>query len=239
MKKQKPIAIICAMNVEVKQMIYKLGEVTLIEIGNKFFYKGFYREREIIVAKCGIGKVNASITTTILIREFDPEYIINCGVAGGYAQHLKTCDVVVADKLFYYDVDVTFNETDIKYGQIPDENPFFTCSSLLIEMLTEEKNDLHLEVGSIMTSDQFATDRSYLDKIVSQYFSDENMLAVDMESTSIAQTANCFNIPIIIIRSISDVVGISQEQTYDNFLERACHNASVIVSILLEKLSNI
>ena len=65
------IAVICAMQVEldaIKKLLSNLEEIT---IGPRTFYKGTFNSKEIILVKCGIGKVNAAITTTLLINEFE------------------------------------------------------------------------------------------------------------------------------------------------------------------------
>lgn len=229
------IAVICAMQVEldaIKKLLSNLEEIT---IGPRTFYKGTFNSKEIILVKCGIGKVNAAITTTLLINEFKPSLIINCGVAGGYSTKLKPLDVVIGNNIFYYDVDCTFGELNMAYGQVQDEPARFNCSKVLIDLLNKENIDCNYFVGAIMTADQFATDRAYLSGLIDKHFSDVEVFAVDMESASIAHTANQYKTDVVIVRSISDVVGLSQDESYPNFLERACHNASTIVKFLLER----
>ncbi len=236
MNKPKTIAIICAMSKEVQTVMELLGEVTLIEVEGILFYQGKYLNHRIILCQCGIGKVNAAITTTLLIREFKPDYLINSGVAGGYDCSLKTLDVVVGSQMFYYDVDVTFNSFNLRYGQMQDEPFLFSSDENLVKILSDNKIKINVKVGLIATADSFQTNRSYLDDLVKKYFGDLTILAVDMESTAIAHVCHKLKVPFVIIRSISDVVGVNQEQVYDNFLERACHNSSLVVQELLEKV---
>lgn len=236
MNKAKTIAVICAMNKEVQAIIALIGEVTLIELEGFLFYEGIFKNRRIIVCECGIGKVNAAITTTLIIREFRPDYVINSGVAGGYDKSLKTLDIVVGEQMFYYDVDVTFDSFNLRYGQMQGEPFLFPSDQKLINILKENTIDAEINFGMIMTADCFQTNRNYLDNLTNQYFSDLKILAVDMESASIAHVCHKLKVPCIVIRSISDVVGVNQEQVYDNFLERACHNSSVAVRLLLEKI---
>lgn len=236
MKDNKCIAIICAMNKEVQAIISLLGEVTLIEIDHNLFYVGKYNNKKIVLCECGIGKVNSAIITTLMIKEFKPYYLINCGVAGGYEKTLKTLDVVVGTEMLYYDVDVTFGMPDLRFGQMQGEPFTFSSDKNLINIIKNANLPIKVKFGHIITADCFQTNRAYLDSLHKKYFKDINILAVDMESTSISHTCYKFKVPFIIIRSISDVVGVDQEQTYDNFLERACHNSSVVVKELLEKI---
>lgn len=233
----KKIAVICAMQVELDAIKNLLSDLEEVNIGPRVFFKGIFNEKEIILVKCGIGKVNAAITTALLINEFKPSLIINCGVAGGYSTKLKPLDVVIGNKIFYYDVDCTFGELSMSYGQVQDEPAKFNCSKVLIDLLNKEDIDCNYYIGAIMTADQFATDRAYLSGIIEKHFSDVEVFAVDMESAAIAHTANQFKTDVVIVRSISDVVGVEQDETYPNFLERACYNASTIVSFLLSKVA--
>ena len=64
-----------------------------------------------------------------------------------------------------------------------------------------------------------------------------SVLAIEMEGAAIAQTCYLFNIPFVIIRSISDNVTIEQsEQSYKKFMPRAAENSVALVIDLLNKL---
>ena len=58
----------------------------------------------VILTQCGIGKVNAAVGATELIRRFAPDCIVSTGVAGGIDACLKVTDVVASDSLAYHDV---------------------------------------------------------------------------------------------------------------------------------------
>ena len=42
----------------------------------------FYENDKIVLALAGVGKVQASIATTLLLQNFHPQYLINIGIAG-------------------------------------------------------------------------------------------------------------------------------------------------------------
>ena len=46
------------------------------------FYQGKLNDVDVVLTRSGIGKVNAAISTTLLIQQFKPEMIINTGSAG-------------------------------------------------------------------------------------------------------------------------------------------------------------
>ena len=72
---------------------------------NKFgltFYLGLLKKYEVVIVKCGIGKVNAGRTTQVLISEYSPKYIINTGIGGGLYKDIKIGDIVISTDLTFY-----------------------------------------------------------------------------------------------------------------------------------------
>ena len=59
---------------------------------------------QVIVEKCGIGKVNAALGVQRMISEHHPDCIISSGCAGGNGDELEVRDVVVSTELAYHDV---------------------------------------------------------------------------------------------------------------------------------------
>ena len=63
------------------------------------FIVGELNQRRIVLAQTGVGKVNAAMTTALLVHEFRPREVIFTGVAGGIAPELFPGDIVVGEKL--------------------------------------------------------------------------------------------------------------------------------------------
>ena len=77
------------------------------ERAGALFVSGSLGRHEVIVVRSGIGKVASAVTTTLLIHQYGVNMVINTGSAGGIGEGLKVGDLVIADKLAYFDVDVT------------------------------------------------------------------------------------------------------------------------------------
>ncbi|WP_099091757.1 5'-methylthioadenosine/S-adenosylhomocysteine nucleosidase, partial [Paenibacillus sonchi] len=88
-------------------MLPKLRDVRSLKAGGGKLYAGVLDGQEVVLLQSGIGKVNAAVTTTLLLERFHCELIINTGAAGGLAADLKVGDVVIAEELVYSDVDAT------------------------------------------------------------------------------------------------------------------------------------
>ena len=63
-----------------------------------------FNDGNVLVQKCGIGKVNAALGAQRMINEFHPDCIISSGCAGGNGDDINIQDVVVSSELCYHDV---------------------------------------------------------------------------------------------------------------------------------------
>ena len=225
------IAIIGAMDKEVELVSKNLLNKKTISKSGYVFQIGNIYNHEIILTISSIGKVATGLLMGTMLSSFEGiEKIINIGVAGGVMGKLEPGDVVLGEKYCYSDADARgFN---YEYGQIPGCPKFFYGDKT---MICKSVTDAH--VGSILTADIFQTDKLAVDKIINEYFKDDNVLCLDMESTAFAQCAYKNNVDFLAIRAISDVIG-SNDQTnkYKNALEMACTKA---YNIMMEILKNI
>lgn len=78
--------IICAMDEELKDLLENLEDRTDKEVGGTEFYTGKIKGKEVVLVRCGIGKVQSGITTALMIVEFNVDCVINSGSAGGIRQ---------------------------------------------------------------------------------------------------------------------------------------------------------
>jgi adenosylhomocysteine nucleosidase len=226
--------IIGAMKIEIDMIISKMEDVEEVNFGIRTFYVGSYNEKEIVIVEAGIGKVNAAVTTTLMIENFEVDYIINIGVAGG--QHgVKHKDVIISDYVLYHDVDVTSYDAYIR-GQVPGHEPLFEADQTLVTntRFILEKLDIDFKVGKIASGDQFVTNPDTVKEINEIY---NDIYAIEMEAGAIAHVATIYKVPFIVYRSISDVIGDeNQENDFYKFVAEAAENASIVLSELLKTL---
>ena len=167
---------------------------------------GRYDQSTIILQKCGIGKVNAALGTSMLIQKYAPDYVISSGCAGAIAEDLHVMDVVIGDEVSYHDVDIP----DCEPGQIQDLPSRFPC-----EKITDLGKDVYR--GLVVSGDQFVSARSQYEEIKTKFL---DAKAVDMESAAIAHTCYLLKTPFCVIRVISDTpLSEDSKAEYDNFWE--------------------
>ena len=224
------IGIIVAMEKELSLLLPVIENVKEVASGSVKAYSGKISSHDVVVMKCGIGKVNSALSTDMMIREFHPELIINTGVAGGADGSMMVLDIFIAEKVAYHDV---WCGPGTKVGAasgfdvflIPDENVVSIAKKYL-----EDKNG---RFGLICSGDRFISSEAEVKKIKSEF---PECLAVDMESASIAQVCVANNTPFAVIRAISDTPGAAENiSQYENFWSDApVETFSAIVAILKE-----
>ena len=96
---QVDIGIIGAMSVEVDTLIAKLENRREETVGSIKFNTGSLYGKNVVVAKCGVGKVFAAICAEAMIIKYNPTLIVNTGVGGALASDLRPTDTVFAESL--------------------------------------------------------------------------------------------------------------------------------------------
>jgi len=99
--------IIGAMTEEINNLKSKMEVLETVTIAGNEFFRGKLYGCEIVLVKCGIGKVNAALCTQALIDKFAPEFVINTGVAGSMDASAGIGDIVVSTDLVQHDFDAS------------------------------------------------------------------------------------------------------------------------------------
>ncbi|MBL4560697.1 MAG: 5'-methylthioadenosine/S-adenosylhomocysteine nucleosidase [Labilibaculum sp.] len=230
------IGIIGAMEVEVVKLREQLSNRNEQKKGSFVFYTGNFNDVEIVLLQSGIGKVNAAIGTALLIDNFQPDYVINTGVAGGFPGDLKVGDIVISEEVIHHDMDCTV--FGYKMGQVPGMPASFAANEKLISLADKsvhQLTDLQTKKATILTGDQFMNNAEATNKIKELFPAAE---AVEMEGAAIAQTCFQFNIPFVVIRSISDIAGQENAMEYEEFVEIAAVNSAKMVTEMVRELGN-
>lgn len=228
----KYIGIIAAMNEEVAAIKKIMDKVSVKKIYNLEIITGTINKKEVVLVKCGVGKVNAARTTQILIDNFNLEYVINVGTAGSLNENIEIGDIVIGEKLVEHDVDITAGGHE--KGYITNIGKYFYSDQNLInksKMIIENMNeDFKAIIGLIATGDVFVQDIKIKDDIKKEFNAD----CTEMEGAAIAQVCTLDNVPFIVIRSISDKPNGKNAIDFEKYLELACERYSKFIDIFLK-----
>ena len=232
----KTVGIIGAMDCEVNKLKSKLQDLKEIKHGGLLINTGKLHGHNVIVVKSGVGKVNAALCTQYIIDKFEPDYIINTGIAGGIASGLQVGDIVAGSELVQYDFDVSaigYAKGYMCTGINPDKpTVFYSDKTLITEFEKAAKGSLNVHIGVIASGDTFVSDKNKKKEIKETF----NASAVEMEGCAIAQTATVNGVPFVIIRAISDLADDTAAQDHEFVETEMAELSSSAIEKLLEAI---
>jgi len=228
------IGIIGAMEIEIASLVDILTEKKEITVGKLLFTHGKYSGKEVVVVKCGIGKVFAASAATAMILTFpNIKLIINLGVAGGLHPALKQGDFAVAQHSVQHDYDLT--PEGLPIGNVAGyDNRNFACDKTAVQNMCsvlEAENFIHKK-GVIVSGDQFIA----CDKKTAWLKKEFSAIACDMETASIAQVCDLFSIAFLGVRAISDNASEGAALDFNAFCAQAAKRSIAAVKQFLKSM---
>ena len=198
----KKIGIIGAMDEEVEKLIEQ-AEITAEEtVAGMRFRSGRLAGTDIVIARCGMGKVNAGICAQLLISRFGATHIINTGFAGALSPEVALGNIVVSTEAVQHDFDVSplgFRKGEIISGMVAfpaDKELVSSACRVIAEALPE----VSVHSGRICSGDRFISEKAAKERIISEF----GGLCCEMEGAAVAQVCTLNDVPFLILRAISD-----------------------------------
>jgi len=177
----KRIGIICALEKELEPFLKALNKKSESSNAKFNFHSGNLFNRPMTLVQCGVAKVNAAIATQQLIEHFKCDLIILSGTAGALCPSLRIKDTVVPQVVYYHDVDDDYPNPSFKTMKVKTSKPVVQGGLACGEFFIKGK--------------QRKLIRKKLD-----------VVAVDMESASVGHVCSLFDIPFIVVKSVTDCV---------------------------------
>ncbi len=190
------------------------------------FYRGTLEGQQVAVVCCSIGKVNAALCASLMIREMKADAVINIGIAGAVDRRLKVLDVVLSTNAAFHDAE------PLMKNYYPFRLDFDADERLLAlaQRACETLGAFTYYSGCIATGDVFVQGGPVKEKIVARL----SPLCVEMEGAAIAHAAFVNGTPFLIIRTMSDSADDEAAMTYDTFKDRAAEQSAHIVRQMLK-----
>ncbi len=216
------IGLVVALESEAKSVLDNMKIERQEVLAMKKCYIGKFADKDVALIISGIGKVNAGISTQIIIDKFSPKFIINFGTCGGINPSVKILTYYLIDKCLQFDFDLSeLDGVPLGYIQDYDRN-FFEGYKLKNSPLVHT---------TLATADRFTSNENDISVI------DQMGCTVrDMEGCAIAQTCLANSIPILLIKGVTDVhgTGTASEQFYEN-LKIVCKNFPQILKKVIKQ----
>ncbi|MNI49454.1 5'-methylthioadenosine/S-adenosylhomocysteine nucleosidase [compost metagenome] len=230
----RKIALIGAMNEEIDLLVKHMEGITESIKAGITFREGTYLGKQVVVCKSGVGKVNAAVTTQILIDQFRVEAILFTGVAGALDPELNIGDIVVSTECMQHDMDVT--ALGFARGMIPyEETSIFAANAGLQELAMASGERLfqgRVKQGRVLSGDQFVASRT----VVEELHRDLGGSCTEMEGAAVAQVSSMNGIPFVVIRSMSDKADGSADVNFAEFTLQASENSYRMIEDMVPHL---
>eukprot|EP00897_Mesotaenium_endlicherianum_P006264 jgi/Mesen1/5666/ME000288S04877 len=150
-----------------------------------------------------VGTVPSAVLTYAAVEKLKPDLIVNAGTAGGFkGKGAAIGDVYLATQMANHDRRIPLPGFD-KYGV--GQISAFPTPNLL--------KALQLKAGAVSTGNSF--DMTEMDL---KFIQGNNAVVKDMESAAVAWVAHILDVPMIAIKSVTDIVD-GDRPTTEEFLE--------------------
>ena len=233
------IGLISALEEEIALLKENLENERIEIFSGLEFRLGRLGEQEVVLLRCGVGKVNAAMATQVLIDRFGVEAVIFTGLAGALVSHLNPGDVVVSSSVVQYDIDLTaFGR---RPGEIPDLNRMFDADSRLVHAACDafeateagRTQKSRLQVGTVATGDTFVSDPDKIRWLQREF----GAVATEMEGGAVGQVCHMNRVPFVVIRIISDSASGGAAGEFIIFLGEAAKLSYEIIDRLIDNMA--
>lgn len=196
-------AIIGAMPEEVEYLIGEMDEEYSQTVGGSVYHVGTLNGKNVVIVKCGEGKVNAAMCAQACIVQFGATAVINTGVAGTLNDNVGIGDIVVSTETVQHDYELT--ELGYDEGYIPNVGRVAieadeTLREAAVEAISEVDLNINVFQGRVCSGDQFISGFEERNRIVTEF----GGLCCEMEGGAIGQVCYLCDIPFVVVRCISD-----------------------------------
>ncbi|MBX6321300.1 MAG: 5'-methylthioadenosine/adenosylhomocysteine nucleosidase [Rhodospirillaceae bacterium] len=248
-----PLGVICAMPDEIQHLAADLSSAAVEGHGGLRFMNGVLEGRSVVLVESGIGKVNAAMVATLLADRFACRALLVSGAAGGIDPALGIGDVVIAERLIQHDYGTAtpggfrpFRPGDVPLGEPTraiDYRIDPAVRAVIARALEGFRPDFRLagaagsrrpvwRFGTVVSGDAFVNDEAMRRRLLAEF----GAQAVEMEGAAVAQVAERYGVPCVVVRCLSDLAGADSHLDIVSFLGAAAREAADVVRRLVPVL---
>ena len=237
------LGIMGAMPEEIDKIIAQITNKEIIERGGRLYYKGELFGQQVVAVFSRWGKVAAATTATSLIVEFNVDKIIFTGVAGAISPELNIGDIVIGQRFFQHDMDArplmrrfeipltgktSFETSEQNIAQMSQAiHNFLKNNKEFRKSLSDyDINNLKMTIGDIASGDLFIS-KNEIKNAISRNL--PSVVCVEMEGAAVAQVCDDYDIPLIVVRIVSDSADENAHNSASGFLQQHAGDYSLYI----------
>ena len=235
----RALAIVGAMHEEIAALLPCLAHVRTERRAGRDFHCGRLDGHDVILVRCGIGKVAAATTTAVLLDAFDASALLFTGVAGGLGEGVRVGDIVVATTLLQHDMNA---EPLFPRWEVPlTGRARFSADTAWTARLARAGRALagagthargaRVHEGLVVSGDRFVATHAESDALRALL---PDALAVEMEGAAVAQVCHDFGRPFGVVRTVSDRADDAAHGDFQRFVRdvAAPYSRDVVRAVL-------
>lgn len=178
----------------------------------------------VILMQGGWSKIQSAASTQYAIDRWSPELIVNLGTCGGFRGEINRDEIVMVEKALVYDI----------ISQIGNQESHFEFFTTEIDNSWIKKPyPIPVTKGTIVSGD-----RDIQSDDIPMLIDKWSALVGDWESGGIAFVCRRNNVKLLILRGVSDLVGLDGGDAYDGTIVIWSKAANRIIKYLLASIPN-
>jgi len=251
MQSRRPIGILCALAEELLEIEAAISGKRASRHAGIRFVSGRVGSVPVVVAEGGIGKVGSALLAALLAERFRARALVISGVAGGLDPKAGIGDILIADRLAQHDFGAV---TDRGWSYFrpgmppwpgPRQDPYYRLPADLRRRLQRAVAGLRLPplsaavtgrarrprigFGTIVTGDQFVSSAVMSRRLRKDF----GARATEMEGAAVAQVAERYGIPCVVVRALSDRADRDSIRDIRAFLDETGRLAAAVLLRLI------
>lgn len=232
------IGVMIALDPTLNSMLAKIEDGKIVNKGGRIYYQGLLAGTKIVLVQSPMGKVNNAITAQILISDFSVDAILSISPAGAVSEEMQRGDLLWVTKVFQHDFG-TWKPYGFIWTNVPVQgdnsnqayNYFLQEISASFSRQLEKKQSF--KQGILVSGDQFIASEQKRQWLREKFSAD----ATDMGGAAIVQTCFSNNIPVALLRLITDHADHLARLSFSESVSSAAHTKEIVRH--LEKLIHI
>ncbi len=243
-----PLGIVSALPDELCALLSLVEAPRSSTVAGRQLHQGRLHGHEVVVVLCGIDKVAAALTTTLLIERLGVRRLLFTGVAGGLGADVRVGDVVVARTLLQHDMDASplfprHQIPDLGVDALPTDAALSQALGQAARAVVQQPPAAvvsfglpapRVHEGLVISGDRFVSTSSESAALRERL---PQALAVEMEGAAMAQVCTAYGVPCAVLRTVSDRADDQAHLDFPRFLaEVASPLSREVVSTALRGL---